>query len=68
MGTSLLIERSRDNVLFAFVCSYCGLNLLVLFYADLQYNKAVPSGLIVEERMRGILEIPVGEWDWRVVL
>ena len=33
-----------------------------------EYNKAVPSGLIVEEHTRLLLEIPLGEHDYRVAL
>ena len=41
-------------------------NLFVCAGRD--YNKALPSGLIAEERTRQLLEIAVGELDYRVAL
>ena len=40
----------------------------VFVCAARDYNKALPSGLIVEERTRQLLEIAVGERDYRVAL
>ena len=41
-------------------------NLFVCSGRD--YNKALPSGLIAEERTRQLLEIAVAERDYRVAL
>ena len=40
----------------------------VFVYADHKYNKALPSGLVVEERIRLLLEIPLGECNYQVAL
>ena len=37
-------------------------------YAGWDFNKALLSGLITEERTRQLLEITVGERDYRVAL
>ena len=36
----------------------------VFVCAGRDYNKALPSGLIVEERTRQLLEVAVGERDY----
>ena len=36
--------------------------------ADREYNKVVPSGHIVQEHTRLLLEIPLGERDYKVAL
>ena len=41
-------------------------NLFVCVGQD--YNKALPSGLITEERTRQLLEIAIAERDYRVAL
>ena len=40
----------------------------IFFCADRDFNRAMLSGLVVEKRTRLLLEIPMGERDYRVVL
>ena len=53
------------NLFFVHVCR---LTLIVAFCAGREFNKALPSGLVAEERTRQLLEIVVGERDYRVAL
>ena len=39
----------------------CRLTLIVAFFAGQEFNKALPSGLVAEERTRQLLEIVVGK-------
>ena len=46
----------------------CRLTLILVICAGREFNKALPSGLIAEERTRQLLEIVVAEHDYRVAL
>ena len=46
----------------------CRLTLILVICAGREFNKALPSGLIAEERTRQLLEIVVAERDYRVAL
>ena len=60
-GTYLHTRDSRVSTLLFFICILGRLNLIVLPCADIDYNKAMLSGLLVEDWTRQFLEIPVGE-------
>ena len=46
----------------------CRLTLILFICAGREFNKALSSGLIVEERTRQLLESVVAEHDYRVAL
>ena len=46
----------------------CRLTLILVICTGREFNKALPSGLIAEERTRQLLEVVVAERDYRVAL
>ena len=46
----------------------CRLTLILVICAGREFNKALPSGLVAEERTRQLLEVVVAERDYRVAL
>ena len=44
------------------------MNLIVVFDADLQLNKALLLGLLTEERITSVLGLPEEAQDWIVVI
>ena len=53
---------------FFVVVVQCRLTLILVICAGREFNKALPSGLIAEERTRRLLEIVVAERDYRIAL
>ena len=68
MGLVACPATGNEQVRSLYFVHLCRLTLIVVFFAGWDFNKALPSGLIAEERTPQLLEIMVGERDYKVTL
>ena len=66
-GNASIHWKATSKSVFSLSSSYLT-DTNVLAYANRDFNRAMPSGLVAEDYIWQLLEIPIGEYDYRVVL